>query len=126
MHYARTLENHKLASRIPLISATAMPWINKCKKQLPNKVLDLVHPDACSFSIMICAVKFVLLHLEGINIFVTFTDDYSRFKWIYFMKSKSNTLKHFLTFKVAAELTLRAKIEQFRLDNGREYIGGAF
>ena len=42
------------------------------------------------------------------------------------MKSKSNILNHFLTFKAIAELTLYAKIERFRLDNGGEYIGGAF
>ena len=42
------------------------------------------------------------------------------------MKSKFDILKYFLTFKAAVELTLHAKIERFLLDNGGEYIGGAF
>ena len=80
--------------------------------------LQLIHSDLCR---EICPT-----FLGGNQYFVTFTDDYSRFTWIYFMHSKSDILKHFLAFKAIAKLALRTKVEQLRTDNGREYISTAF
>jgi len=42
--------------------------------------------------------------LNGSKYFFLFVDDYSRFCWIYFLKSKSYVFVEFVKFKVAVEL----------------------
>lgn len=55
--------------------------------------------------------------MGGVLYFRTFTDDYSRKTWIYFLKNKSETLEKFGVFKNQTGL----RISTLRSDNGGEY-----
>ena len=57
--------------------------------------LDLIHSNVCgSFSV----------HARGgYEYFITFTDDYSRYGYVYLMKKKSEALDKFKEFKAESE-----------------------
>lgn len=52
---------------------------------------------------------------------VTFTDDYSRYSWVYPCAEKSNCLGILEAFKKAMENELNQRITFFHCDNGGEY-----
>jgi transposase InsO family protein len=81
-------------------------------------ILDLVHSDLCGL---------LPVHsLGGSKYFVTFTDDFSRKTWIYFMASKDQTFAKFRTFKSMIENLTGVKIKSIRTDGGGEYTSGEF
>ena len=64
--------------------------------------------------------------LNGSNFLFLFVDDYSRYCWVYFLKSKSNVFVVFVKFKAAVELETRNKLKILRFDNGGEYTSRQF
>ena len=53
--------------------------------------------------------------------FLTFMDDYSIKKWVYFMKRKLEELNFFKEFKVTVEKQSGYNIRTLRFDQGGEY-----
>ena len=68
--------------------------------------LDLIHLDVCgSFSV----------HARGgYEYFITFTNDHSRYGFVYLMKKKSEALDKFKEFKVESEKQLGRHIKSLR------------
>jgi transposase InsO family protein len=58
--------------------------------------------------------------------FVTFTDDLSRYGYVYLMRHKSESFDKFKEFKAEVENQLRKKIKIFRTDRDGEYLSGDF
>ncbi|XP_050877608.1 uncharacterized protein LOC127081390 [Lathyrus oleraceus] len=58
--------------------------------------------------------------------FVTFIDDYSRFTWIYFLRSKSEVFSMFQKFLTYVETQFQASVKIFRSDSGGEYMSHEF
>jgi hypothetical protein len=58
--------------------------------------------------------------------FVTFTDDLSRYGYIYLMKHKSQTFEKFKEFHSEVENQLDRKIKHLRSDRGGEYLSYEF
>ena len=56
--------------------------------------------------------------LSGYLYFVTFIDDYSRWTWIFFMKTKDEVFSRFQEFMAQVENLTGKKIKVLRLDNG--------
>ena len=54
--------------------------------------------------------------------FLTFTDDLSRYGYIYLMKHKSETFQKFKEFQSEAEIHRNKKIKFLRCDRGGEYL----
>jgi transposase InsO family protein len=131
MHNIQAMDNHDVAKGVSLISS-AHDLCDNCvvvkqtreitpkmaSRPRAAKPLQLIHLDLCR--------EIRPTSLGGNHYFVTFTNDYSKFTWIYFMRSKSQTLKYFRIFKAAIELAHHSKIEILRSDNGGEFISGAF
>ena len=82
-----------------------------------EKPLELVHSDVCS---KMNGKSF------GGEYFLTFTDDKTRFSWVYLLKSKDEVFKHFREWKAMIENVLGSKLKVLRSDNGGEYIGKQF
>jgi hypothetical protein len=61
--------------------------------------------------------------VDGFDSFITFTDNYSRFGYIYSIKERSEALDKFKIFKVEVENQLERKIKVVRSDRGGEYYG---
>jgi transposase InsO family protein len=62
----------------------------------------------------------------GFHYFVTFTDDLSRYGYIYFMRQKSKTFGKFKEFQKEVENHHNKKIKFLRSDRGGEYLSYEF
>ena len=58
--------------------------------------------------------------------FVTFIDDYSKYTWIYFLRSKSEVCSVFKKFVAYIETQFSSKIKVLRSDSGGEYMSHEF
>ena len=52
--------------------------------------------------------------------FITFIDDYSRYMYLYMLRSKDKALEAFKVFKVEVEKQCEKRIKIVRLDRGGE------
>ncbi|KAL0284885.1 UNVERIFIED_CONTAM: Retrovirus-related Pol polyprotein from transposon TNT 1-94 [Sesamum calycinum] len=59
--------------------------------------------------------------LGGSLYYATFTDDFSRKVWVYFLKQKSEVFAKFKLWKAEVENQTGRKIKYLRLDNGTKY-----
>ncbi|PKI41979.1 hypothetical protein CRG98_037597 [Punica granatum] len=62
----------------------------------------------------------------GYSYFITFTDDYSRFGYIYLMKYKHESFEKFKEFKAEVEKQKGKSIKTLRSDRGGEYMSTEF
>jgi hypothetical protein len=56
-----------------------------------TRVLEIIHTNICG--------PFPLMSVDGFDLFITFTDDFSRYGYIYPIKEKSEVLVKFNIFK---------------------------
>jgi transposase InsO family protein len=61
--------------------------------------------------------------VDGFDSFITFTDDYSRYGYIYPTKERNKALNKFKIFKAKVENQHNLKIKVVRSDRGGEYYG---
>ena len=90
----------------------------KAKGYRATKPLELVHTDVCG--------PMRVQARGGYEYFVTFTDDYLRYGFVYLMRQKSKTFDKFREYKAEAEKQLGIHIKQLRFDRGDEYLSGEF
>ena len=90
----------------------------KAKGYRATKPLELVHTDVCG--------PMRVQARGGYEYFVNFTDDYSRYGFVYLMRQKSETFDKFREYKAEAEKKLGVHIKQLRSDRGGEYLSGEF
>nr|GEX56900.1 retrotransposon protein, putative, Ty1-copia subclass [Tanacetum cinerariifolium] len=93
-----------------------VPFSHKTEKV--NDVLGLIHTDVCG----------PLRHVskKGASYFITFTDDYSRYGYVYLLKHKHEVFETFKVFKNEVENQLEKTIKALRSDRGGEYISQEF
>ena len=61
--------------------------------------------------------------MDGFSYYITFTDDFSRYGYIYPIREKSKALDKFKIFKAEVENQHELKIKVVRSDRGGEYYG---
>lgn len=95
------------------------------RKQFPvksnynaKKVLELVHGDLCG--------PFNPETASGYRYFFLLVDDFSRFMWVYFLRSKDEALKAFKSFRATTEKESEERIKVFRTDRGGEFTSNEF
>ena len=81
-------------------------------------LLELVHSDVCG--------KISETSIGGAQYFLTFTDDKSRYSWVYILKTKDQVFDYFLEWKALVEKATKKKIKTLRTDNGGEYTSTRF
>ncbi|KAI3709538.1 hypothetical protein L2E82_39300 [Cichorium intybus] len=81
-------------------------------------LLDIIHTDVCG--------PFRSTTKDGTRFYVTFTDDFSRYGYIYLIKHKSDTFEKFKEFKNEVENQLGRKIKMLTSDRGGEYLSIEF
>ncbi|KAI3499715.1 hypothetical protein L1887_35524 [Cichorium endivia] len=81
-------------------------------------LLDIIHTDVCG--------PFRSTTKDGTRFYVTFTDDFSRYGYIYLIKHKSDTFEEFKEFKNEVENQLGSKLKMLRSDRGGEYLSIEF
>ncbi|GJR51821.1 retrotransposon protein, putative, ty1-copia subclass [Tanacetum coccineum] len=94
------------------------------RKSFPHRperatdLLGIIHTDVCG----------PLRHVsrQGASYFITFTDDYSRYGYVYLLKHKHEVFETFKVFKNEVENQLGKTIKAIRSDRGGEYISQEF
>ena len=80
--------------------------------------LQIVHIDVCG-----------PMHNESLNdlrYFLLFIDDYNRYCWVFFLKSKIYVFYEFVKFKTTVEVEIGEKMKVLRSDNGGEFTSQRF
>ncbi|GKC35000.1 retrotransposon protein, putative, ty1-copia subclass [Tanacetum coccineum] len=88
--------------------------INERAKDL----LGLIHTDVCG--------PFKITSRQGASYFVTFTDDFSRYGYVYLLKHKHEVFETFKVFQKEVENQLGKTIKSLRSDRGGEYMSQEF
>ena len=78
------------------------------KSEMASELLGLIHSDI--YGPMMVQAR------GGFLYFIAFTDDYSRFGFVYLMKYKSKSFEKFKKFKNEVEKQLGKSIKTFRFD----------
>src|SRR3954464_13859228 len=81
-------------------------------------LLEIIHTDVCG--------PMSVASRGGYRYVLTFTDDLSRYGYIYFMKHKSETFEKFKEFQSKVENQRNKKIKYLRSDRGGEYLSYDF
>ncbi|KAK8934943.1 hypothetical protein KSP39_PZI014634 [Platanthera zijinensis] len=88
------------------------------KSRRTTRQLELVHSDI--------AGPFETTSVGGSRYYITFTDDFSRKCWVYFLKEKAEALDKFREFKAMAEKEVGQPLKVLRTDRGGEYTSRLF
>ncbi|XP_065627419.1 uncharacterized protein LOC136066661 [Quercus suber] len=94
----------------------ALPFNNS--ESISNSIFELIHFDVWGPS--------PVTSIGGSRYFVVFIDDYSRYSWIFPMKSRSEILSIYSNFAKMVETQFSKHIKTFRSDNALEYTQYAF
>ena len=88
------------------------------KGKRAKKLLELIHSDVCG--------PLNVQARGGYKYFITFIDDYSRYRYAYLMQRKSETFEKFKDFKAEAEKQLGKEIKILQSNRGSEYLDTGF
>ncbi|GJZ71373.1 retrotransposon protein, putative, ty1-copia subclass [Tanacetum coccineum] len=94
------------------------------RKPFPHQVerakdlLGLIHTDVCG--------PFRTVLREGASYFITFTDNFSRYGFVYLMKHKHEVFENFKVFQNEVGNQLGKKIKAIRSDRGGKYLSHEF
>ncbi|KAJ9561697.1 hypothetical protein OSB04_006857 [Centaurea solstitialis] len=83
-----------------------------------NELLGIIHTDVCG--------PFSHVARGGYRYFITFTDDFSRYGYVYLIRHKSEAFERFKEFQNEVQNQLDRKIKFLRSDRGGEYLSQEF
>ncbi|KAK8686045.1 hypothetical protein V6N13_125073 [Hibiscus sabdariffa] len=95
---------------------TKSPFIGKGERA--SDLLGLIHSDVCG--------PMNTQARGGFHYFITFTDDFSRYGYIYLMRHKSEALEKFKEFRNEVQNQHGKSIKALRSDRGGEYLSHEF
>ncbi|KAM1306817.1 hypothetical protein ACFX2H_009156 [Malus domestica] len=95
---------------------TKSPFTGKGERA--TEILGLIHTDVCR--------PMSTMSRGGFSYYITFTDDHSRFGYVYLMKYKSESFERFKEFKNEVEKQTGKQIKTLRSDRGGEYLSNEF
>nr|GEX32405.1 hypothetical protein [Tanacetum cinerariifolium] len=81
-------------------------------------LLRLIHTDVCG--------PFKFMSRQGASYFITFTDDFSRYGYVYLLKHKHEVFETFKVFQKEVENQLGKTIKSLCSDRGGEYMSKEF
>nr|GEW59997.1 hypothetical protein [Tanacetum cinerariifolium] len=81
-------------------------------------LLGLIHTDVCG--------PFKIMSRQGASYFVTFTDDFSRYGYVYLLKHKHEVFETFKVIQKEVENQLGKTIKSLHFDRGGEYMSQEF
>ncbi|GJR37526.1 retrotransposon protein, putative, ty1-copia subclass [Tanacetum coccineum] len=88
------------------------PYTHQVKRA--KDLLGLIHTDVCG--------PFRTVSRQGASYFVTFTNDFSRYGYVYLLKHKHEVFETFKVFQKEVENQLGKTIKSLRSDRGGEYM----
>ncbi|KAK9671652.1 hypothetical protein RND81_12G045300 [Saponaria officinalis] len=103
-------------ARVDALAMTRSPFTGTSERA--NDVLAVIHTDVCR--------PMSTLARGGYSYFITFTDDVSRYGYVYLMRHKSESFEKFKQFKNEVQNQIGKKIKALRSDRGGEYFSQEF
>ena len=88
-------------------------------KHVSKDKLDYIHSD-------LWGSPNVPHSLSRNQYFISFTDDYTRKVWLYFLKFKDEAFQNFVVWKTMVETRSERKVKRLRTDNGLEFCNHQF
>ncbi|KAJ9538444.1 hypothetical protein OSB04_031177, partial [Centaurea solstitialis] len=88
------------------------------ENEMATDLLEIIHTDVCG--------PFSHVARGGYRYFITFTDDFSRYGYVYLMRHKSESFERFREFQNEVQNQLGRKIKFLRSDHGGEYLSDEF
>ncbi|KAJ9541510.1 hypothetical protein OSB04_028016 [Centaurea solstitialis] len=95
-----------------------VPKMIKNDNERASELLGIIHTDLCG--------PFSHEAREGYRYFITFTDDFSRYGYVYLIRHKSEAFEKFKEFQNEVQNQLDKKIKFLRSDRGGEYLSQEF
>ncbi|KAJ9557371.1 hypothetical protein OSB04_011985 [Centaurea solstitialis] len=95
---------------------TKQPFNNENERA--TDLLEIIHTDVCG--------PFSHVARGGYRYFITFTDDFSRYGYVYLMRHKSETFEKFKEYQNEVQNLLDKRIKFLRSDHGGEYLSDEF
>jgi hypothetical protein len=95
---------------------TKAPFIGLSERA--SDLLELIHTDVCG--------PMSTTARGGFQYFITFTDDFSRYGYIYLMRHKSESFEKFKEFQNEVQNQLGKTIKFLLYDRGGEYLSHEF
>nr|GEX99073.1 hypothetical protein [Tanacetum cinerariifolium] len=92
------------------------PYAHQVKRA--KDLLGLIHTDVCGL--------FKIMSRQGASYFITFTDDFSRYDYVYLLKHKHEVFETFKVFQKEVENQLGKSIKSLCSDCGGEYMSQEF
>ncbi|KAM2112321.1 hypothetical protein ACFX1R_014852 [Malus domestica] len=116
--YIRSLGNDQMGTCECCLKGkmTKSPFTGKGERA--TEILGLIHTDVCG--------PMSITSRGGFSYYITFTDDHSRFGYVYLMKYKSESFEMFKEFKNEVEKQTGKQIKTLRSDRGGEYLSNEF
>ncbi|GJU61803.1 retrotransposon protein, putative, ty1-copia subclass [Tanacetum coccineum] len=125
----RTLKGAKLSSVLSRVASKeekentatlrasrSKPYTHQVERA--KDLLGLIHTDVCG--------PFKIMSRQGASYFVTFTDDFSRYGYVYLLKHKHKVFETFKVFQKEVENQLGKTIKSLRSYRGGEYMSQEF
>lgn len=91
---------------------TKTPFVGQSERA--SELLGLIHIDVCGLMNSVARV--------GFQYFITFTDDLSRYGYIYLMRNKAQSFERFKEFQNEVQNHTGKTINFLRSDQGGEYL----
>jgi hypothetical protein len=110
-----TLDFSNLGQYIEYIKGKYVKHFKKTGATHSSGVLDIIHTDIYG--------PFNIRSIDGFNSFITFTDDFSCYGYIYPIHERSETLDKFKIFKTEVKNQHNIKTKIVHSDQGGEYYG---
>nr|GEZ67019.1 hypothetical protein [Tanacetum cinerariifolium] len=101
---------------VEAIGMARKPYTHQVERA--KDLLGLIHIDVCG--------PFKIMSRQGASYFVTFTDDFSRYGYVYLLKHKHEVFETFKVFQKEVENQLGKTIKSLRSDRGGEYMSQEF
>ena len=105
-------ESYETCEACLLVKMTKMPFTGFPERA--SDLLELIHTDVCG--------PMSSTARGGFQYFITFTDDLSRYGYVYLMRHKSETFEKFKEFQNEVENQCGKKIKALLSDHGGEYL----
>jgi hypothetical protein len=100
---------------VDCIKGNYVKHIKKGGATRSSGVLEIIHTNICG--------PFNVKYVDDFNLFIIFTDDFSRYGYIYPIRERSKALDKFKIFKAKVENQHNIKIKVVCSDRGGEYYG---
>jgi hypothetical protein len=111
------MEHQKLWIRWRRINCIKEKYVKQIKNgaNRSTATLEIIHTDICG--------SFSVKSVDGYDSFITFTDEYSQYSYIYPIKERSKALDKFKIFKAEVENQHDKRIKIVQSNRGGEYYG---